>query len=75
VVTKGATVVSRPADSVILVDAGLHALNSRAIAYRNRIMSDFWDIYVVTKPYVKTCSIFFIFFIVIPCNRSGYISY
>jgi len=44
VVTKGATVVSRLTDNVILVDAGLHALNSKA--YINRIMSDFWDIFI-----------------------------
>jgi len=46
VVTKSARVASRPTENVILVDAGLHALNSRAIAYKIRIMSDFCDIFM-----------------------------
>jgi hypothetical protein len=46
VVTKGARVVSRPTGNVILVDAGLSALESRAIAYKNRIMSEFWDLFM-----------------------------
>lgn len=45
-VTKGARVISRPTENVIFVDSWLHALNSRAIAYKNRIMSDFCDIFV-----------------------------
>jgi hypothetical protein len=44
VVTKSARVASRPTENVVLVDGGLHALNSRTIAYKNRIMSDYRDI-------------------------------
>ena len=42
--TEGARVVSRLTENVILVDAGLHALNSRAIACKSGIRSDFCDI-------------------------------